>query len=234
VGFDELAELLLSVDVLTGMGVTSGVLAIAWYLRRQWEIHRKVRERETLVEERRQREASARRDVEEWQGAQNLDVYLNGMLLLAGDDYTVDASNEDDPALVFPTPLRPRDVIQFHTRNSRRVLTIEEGVSAGTSVRLTPANQSESQADEIVRLLRQIRTNTTTDDWVRLPSPDIGLRAGDPIEYQGGNYWIKDIRQDFNPGGHYTYVRLEPFEKAEDVGKPRTRYERMLDEEDWD
>jgi hypothetical protein len=143
VGFDELAELLLSVDVLTGIGVTSGVLALVWYLRRQWGVHREVQEREKLVEERRQREVSVRRDVDEWR--------------------------ERAP----PSP----------------------------------------------------------EDWVRLPSPDIGLRTGDPIEYQGRNYWIKDIRQDFNPGGHYTYVRLEPFEKAEDAGKPRTRYERMLEDD---
>lgn len=164
-----------------------------------------------------------------------LDVYLNGMLLLAGEDYTIDPEGE---RVSFPHTLRARDVIQLHTRRSRRVITIEENMEAGSSVRMTPGSLPSPvrhlEFEEGEPVQRQERpgagpsaTGVTGvleeeesdqpipgsppgDGWVRINPANIALQKGDPIEYGGRNYWAVDIEQDFNPGGHFTYAKLEP------------------------
>lgn len=73
-----------------------------------------------------------------------------------------------------------------------------------------------------------IRRNVDAgDEWLRIP-PDVRLQSGDPIEYDGKNYWITDIRQDFSPAGHFTYVKVKPLERS----VPRSRYERLASDDD--
>ena len=80
-------------------------------------------------------------------------------------------------------------------------------------------------------------TRPDTEDWILLSLPDITLKAGSSvILHEGEKHLITDIRQDFNPGGHYTYVKLTPFpgEPKPEPPEPKTRYERMLKDDDWD
>lgn len=174
-----------------------------------------------------------------------LDVYLNGMLLLPGEDFTVDPEGE---GISFPQRLRREDVIQFHTRTSRRVVTIEEDMEPGSSVRMTPERlsspvrleefeegtpvqrQPRYSPDAIAEALSEIavKGEPPGDDWVCINPADINLKGGDPIEYEGRNYWVVDVKQDFNPGGHYTYAKLEP------MLVPRSRYDRLgSDDDPW-
>jgi len=157
VGFDELAALLLSPDVLTTMVVTSGVISALWFMWRRFQRH------------------LARKKLKQ-------------------------------------------DIARH--RSQRRSDTV-------------------TQPDVIAALLRQVSTGNGPpkgEGWIHLATPDLALKAGDPLEHKGENFWIKEVHQSIGSRrGNHTYIRIEPFEKAADVEKalgPRTRYDRML--EDWD
>jgi len=216
VGFDELAALILDGNVY---GILIGVVLtymVIWFTRRTWRTFRRTREpyqthgitpipgvTEDDIPE------------PEWR-PEDVDVYVNGLLQQPGEDYGV---SPDLESIAFELPLRQRDVIQLRARDLRQVETLEEDLPAGGPIRI----QFEPLPPPIVIELPKVTVGE--DGWVKLLRPDVTLKPGDPVTHEGKPFVVMDIHQAFNPAGHFTYAQLKPWKP------PRTRWERMLDDE---